>query len=341
MLTHGLIQVYTTDSHYFNFAPFGLALRAAGYAFRILITSFTAHGLEKDRGWARALGPSLVIDESAVPATGPHQKIHEAEVLGAFNRARAAVMGGYFDLVILSGVFEALGEMIPTKEVLAMMEQKPAHVELVLSGSRAEPAVLDRADLVTEMVVQGPQKKEEKREAPTEAAGKVEIITGEGKGKTTYCLGKAMLIASQGVPSLILQVIKSPRPYGEVMAIERLENLQIKTMGQGFLHRETPPFEKKHVEAARRAWEFWLREIYSLKYGLLVLDEINIATHYGLIRPERVKEMLFLKPPPLQLLLSGRNAHPEVCKAATRVLEMKEIRHPYKQGIMARRGIEF
>jgi cob(I)alamin adenosyltransferase len=78
-----------------------------------------------------------------------------------------------------------------------------------------------------------------------------------------------------------------------------------------------------------------------MKYGLLVLDEINIATHYGLIRGERVKEMLFLKPRQTHLLLSGRNAHPEVTEAASTVIEMKEIKHPFKKGVKARKGIEF
>ncbi len=98
---------------------------------------------------------------------------------------------------------------------------------------------------------------------------------------------------------------------------------------------------KKHLEAARQAWEECLREIFSLKYGLVVLDEINIATHYGLTHAERVREMLFLKPRKLHLILSGRNAHLEVKEGANSLIEMREIKHPYKKGIKARKGIEF
>ena len=87
--------------------------------------------------------------------------------------------------------------------------------------------------------------------------------------------------------------------------------------------------------------EHCLREIFSLKYGLVVLDEINTASHYGLVNPLRVKEMLFLKPRRVHLLLSGRYAHPAVIEAADTVLEMREIKHPYERGIKARRGIEF
>jgi cob(I)alamin adenosyltransferase len=74
---------------------------------------------------------------------------------------------------------------------------------------------------------------------------------------------------------------------------------------------------------------------------MLVLDEVNVAIHYGLINWERVREMLFVKPEGISLLLSGRYAHPEIKEAATAVIEMKEIRHPFNRGIKARKGIEF
>ena len=74
---------------------------------------------------------------------------------------------------------------------------------------------------------------------------------------------------------------------------------------------------------------------------MIVLDEINIATYYGLINAERVREVMFLKPEKLHLLLGGRNAHLEVREEATSVIEMREIKHPYRKGIKARKGIEF
>jgi cob(I)alamin adenosyltransferase len=174
-----------------------------------------------------------------------------------------------------------------------------------------------------------------------EKEGAVEVVTGNGKGKTTYCLGKAMLTSCLGIRCTFLQFIKSPQPYGEIAAIQTFPNMDIKTMGEGFLRLDSPVQEKRHVEAARRAWEECLREIFSLKYGLVVMDEINTAAHYGLVSPNRLRELLFLKPRNLHLILSGRNANPEVMNAASAVIEMKEVKHPYHKGIKARRGIEY
>ena len=139
--------------------------------------------------------------------------------------------------------------------------------------------------------------------------GCIGVVTGNGKGKTTYCLGRAMFFAANGIPSSILQFIKSPLAYGEVIACERFPNLEIKSMGEGFIFGPGSP-SKKHREAARGAWEECLREIFSLTYRLIVLDEINVATQFDLVHPDRVREMMFLKPRNLHIVLSGRGAHP-------------------------------
>ncbi len=111
-------------------------------------------------------------------------------------------------------------------------------------------------------------------------------------------------------------------------------------MGEGFIFGSSKP-SKKHIEAARGAWEASLREIFSLKDRLVVLDEINIATHLGLVHPDRLREMMFLKPRNLHVILSGRNAHPEMKEHASAVFEMREVKHPFHKGIQARRGIEY
>jgi cob(I)alamin adenosyltransferase len=210
---------------------------------------------------------------------------------------------------------------------------------LVLTGNEVSHELVERADLVTEVTTYPPENSA--GENDHDFLHPTEVVTGNGKGKTTYCLGKAMLMSSMAIRTLILQFVKSPKAYGEVKAAEKLPHLEIKTMGEGFLNRQGAASNKKHVEAARRAWEECLKETFSLEYRLVVLDEINVATHYGLVNPERVREMLSMKPKKLHLILSGRNAHPEVARAASSVVEMREIKHPYKKGIKARRGIEF
>jgi cob(I)alamin adenosyltransferase len=337
MLKRGLIQVYTSRTEHFNFAPLGLSLRASGHHARTLITCFAEHARMDGLDTASLLlRPHLVIDPS--PAEGQGNGL---QPMAAFRKAEAAVLEGGYDLVIFDSINPLLhAGSIPAQEVLSLADRKPSGVELVLSGARAPEAILDRADLVTDMVVTSPG---ERRPAETqrEPAGAIEVITGDGKGKTTYCLGKAMLRSCAGVRSAILQFMKSPQPYGEIRAIARLPQLDVKTMGEGFVFPDRPEEKPRHLKAARMAWEECLREVFSLRYGLVVLDEINNATYHGLVNPARVREMLFLKPHHLHLLLSGRNAHLEVRAAAATVIEMREIKHPYKKGIGARKGIEF
>lgn len=345
MLEKGLIQVYTSESDQMNFAPVGLSLRAAGQGLRTLITCFTPHELmEGARMASSLLKPNLVIEHSAVEkssAGGKTDEVSPRRIVEAFQKSRAAVFSGDFDIVILNGIHQMLSQrLIPLEGVLKLMEEKPENVELVLSGSRASEQIIEKADLVTEMVVRTMERQPQAGNCP-EGNGSIEVVTGRGKGKTTYCLGKALLTSCIGIPALIFQFIKSPQPYGEVKAIKRLPHLEIKTMGKGFLNLHSPYLIDKHRRAAQQAWGLWLRQIYSQDYGLLVMDEINIATSYGLISGALVREMLFLTPQRFHILLSGRNAHPDVIEASKTVIEMREIKHPFRKGIKARKGIEF
>jgi cob(I)alamin adenosyltransferase len=290
------------------------------------------------------LKPNLVIHQPGWRENITNEDWNQTEIDDinrGFEISKEALLGGQFDVVVLNGINRIVNqEIIPLDALLELIQRKPKHVELVLSGPDADKEVLKRADLITEVVTQGMKGKVV--EVPDDpGTAPAEVVTGNGKGKTTYCLGKAMLMVGMGTRAKILQFIKSPKAYGEVRAIEKLPGLDIDTLGEGFLRASDKNPDRKHLDAARSAWEACLREIFSLEYGLIVLDEINIATRYGLLRPERVREMLFLKPRNLHLILSGRNAHKEVMDGATSVIEMKEIKHPLKEGIKARKGIEF
>ncbi len=341
MLKTGLIQVYSNNSTLINFATFGLALRASGHNLHTLITCFRSFELMDGVNKASTFLDSMIINNSAIERTFIGEKVMKDKALYSFNKAVNATLKGNVDIVILDGVISLIDNgLIDLKDILTLIKKKPNNVELVLSGSGVPEDIIEEADLVTEMVVQSHASSSEKENVP-EDQGSIEVITGNGKGKTTYCLGKSMLTSCIGIRSRILQFIKSPRPYGEVKAIKRLPFLEIISIGEGFLDLHSSGSKKKHVDAARRAWKECLKEIFSLKYGLIVLDEINNAINYGLLSPARVRDMLFIKPEKLNLLLSGRNAHPEVMDAATTVIEMKEIKHPFSKGIKARKGIEF
>ena len=331
----GLIQVYTSPSGKANFSPFGLALRASGYGFRSLITRFVHHDLEGGEKTAvSSLAPNLVIDASALKGSKKDPGMAVGGAKEAFQSAVAAALSGAYDLVVLDGVLGLVSNgLIPVNEILELMREKAAHVELLLTGSEASDEIMGKADLVTEMVVRAP--------SPNEHQSLIEVVTGKGKGKTTYCLGKALLMSSMGVPAFILQVIKSPRLYGEVMAIENLPMVEIETMGKGFVDKKNPDGDQDHKKAARIAWERAKEIVLSCRYGLVVLDEINIAVNYGFIHVDEVRNLLLNMPKDVHLVLGGRYAKTDVMKHATVVMEMKEVKHPFKNGIGARRGIEY
>ncbi len=331
----GLIQVYTSPSRRPNYAPYGLALRASGQGFRTLITRFAPHDLMGGEEKAcSSLAPNLVINTEALNGFDPLKGLDPEKARSAFQKTVNAATAGVFDLVVLDGILEPVSKgTIPLNEVLELTAKKKAHVELLLTGPKAPQKIIKRADLVTEMSVRtNPQ---------NESPEPIEVVTGKGKGKTTFCMGKALLMSSMDVPTFILQVVKSPKPYGEIMAIERVPMLTIETMGKGFVDKEHPDADPSHWEAAREAWERGKDIIFSGRYGLVVLDEINIAVNYGFIHPDEVEGLLSQKPSGVHLMLSGRYAKTDVMKHATVVMEMKEIKHPFKSGIGARRGIEY
>jgi cob(I)alamin adenosyltransferase len=331
----GLIQVYTSPSKRTHYAPFGLALRASGQGLRTLITRFVPHDLmDGEKPACRFLAPNLVVDSSALDGYDIKRGLAVEKARVSFRKARDAATSGAFDLVILEGVLALVSTgVIPLEEILGLMGEKAAHVELVMTGTQAAHEIIEKADLVTEMAV---------RTSPNgENQGPIEVVTGNGKGKTTYCLGKALLMSCMQVPSYILQVIKSPQPYGEVMAIKNLPGLEIETLGKGFVNKENPHADLSHLEAAREAWERGKEIIFSSRYELVVLDEINIAVNYGFIHPDEVKTVFLKKPKGVRLMLSGRYAKTDLMERATAVMEMKEIKHPFKNGVGARRGIEF
>jgi cob(I)alamin adenosyltransferase len=347
ILEQGLVQVYSTDAMLMNYAPFGLALRAAGQNFRSLIVNFVSYDLmEGVRTACEILKPNIVIVQIDGNRTSTHPGMLDTgyeKRISNFQRIKEAVFSGVFDIVILNGVGRAFDQgIVSSHDIITLMSEKPDSVELVLSGLKATAEMIEKADLVTEMLVHKHEPSITIGNCP-EGRGAIEIVTGNGKGKTTYCLGKAMLTSCIGVATLILQFIKSPQLYGEIMAIEKLPHLEIRTMGKGFLIRHSPyqELELKHKLVAQQAWELWVRLSHAQDYGLLVLDEINIATSYGLINVDRIREVLFLRPQNFNSLLSGRNAHPIVVEACTTHIEMKEIKHPFKAGVKARKGIEF
>lgn len=176
------------------------------------------------------------------------------------------------------------------------------------------------------------------------ARGLIIVHTGNGKGKTTAALGLAVRAWGDGLRVLILQFIKGSWKYGELETLRILGEMngrmEVRRGGRGFSQRDTED-KAEHRKAAQEAWREALEEITASRWDLIVLDEINYAVKFGLVEIEQVMELLDKKPLELHLVLTGRDARPELIERADLVTEMRLIKHPYQEGIKAQKGIEF
>ena len=168
--------------------------------------------------------------------------------------------------------------------------------------------------------------------------GLIIVNTGNGKGKTTAAMGTAMRACGYGMKVLMLQFFKGKWDTGEYKSAPKV-GFEIRPMGQGFT------WLSKDIEVDKRlvreAWEIATACIQSGTYDLVILDEINYALHYEYLPLESVVTFLKNKPAKLHVILTGREAKPEIIEIADLVTEMKLIKHPFDSGIMAQKGIEF
>jgi cob(I)alamin adenosyltransferase len=173
--------------------------------------------------------------------------------------------------------------------------------------------------------------------------GLVVVYTGDGKGKTTAALGMAVRAVGRGFRVLVVQFIKGSWHYGELDGVARLApELEITTGGKGFVGivDDKLPFEE-HRKAALETLAFARAQVVSGTYDLVVLDELNNAVKGDLVPVEAVLELLDARPVDVHLVITGRAAHPSVIERADLVTEMKEIKHPYQQGILAQVGVDY
>jgi cob(I)alamin adenosyltransferase len=172
--------------------------------------------------------------------------------------------------------------------------------------------------------------------------GLILINTGPGKGKTTAAMGTALRAVGNGMRVLMLQFLKGSWHYGELDAVKAFgDNFVMKQLGRGFVKiggAETDPEDVRMVEAA---WDEARKAILSGDWDMVVLDEINYAIGYGMLDPAKVVETLKQRPEMVHVILTGRNAHPDLVVIADTVTEMRQVKHAYENGILAQRGIEY
>jgi cob(I)alamin adenosyltransferase len=168
--------------------------------------------------------------------------------------------------------------------------------------------------------------------------GLVQVYTGEGKGKTTAALGLALRACGSGLKVCLVQFAKG-RPSGELAALARFSDLvTVRRYGrEGFIRGEPNPEDR---ELARSGWREARRAAGS-GCDVLILDEIGIALHYGLVDAAELLALVRDKPAGLELVLTGRRMPAEILQAADLVTEMREVKHYHARNVPARRGIEF
>ena len=169
--------------------------------------------------------------------------------------------------------------------------------------------------------------------------GYIQIYTGKGKGKTTAALGLVLRAAGAGLKVHIAQFLKG-RSTSELKSIKKLgKNVSIKQYGNPEFIRGKP--SAWDIKKAERALEQTASIINQGKYDLVILDEANVACSLGLISTDQLCAILKNRPANVEIVLTGRDAPKKLVQIADLVTEMKEVRHYYKKGVKARKGVEF
>ena len=165
------------------------------------------------------------------------------------------------------------------------------------------------------------------------------VYTGHGKGKTTAALGALLRAWGRGMSIVMLSFIKSETSnYGEERAAKKL-GIELVPLGGGFtwLSKDI----EKDKALARRCWALCQERINSGRYDIVILDEITYPLNFGWLDIDAVIETLRQRPPDLHVILTGRDAPQALIDFADLVTEMRELKHPFSDGIKAQPGIDF
>lgn len=170
--------------------------------------------------------------------------------------------------------------------------------------------------------------------------GLLMVHTGYGKGKTTAALGLAFRALGHQLPVCIIQFIKGSWEYGELRSAARFEGLlDLHVVGEGFTWKSKDLDRDR--KAARDGWALAKSAIETDRYHLVILDEFTYAIKYGMVDEGEALEAFSSRPEGLHVLVTGRDAPASLIEMADLVTEMREVKHHYKAGVMAQKGIEW
>ena len=173
---------------------------------------------------------------------------------------------------------------------------------------------------------------------PRLSPGRVQLYTGDGKGKTTAALGLAIRASGRGLRTYIGQFMKGQK-YGELDALRGNPYITVEQYGSPrCIHREE--VTSQHIDEAREGLERAREVMLSGDYDIIVLDEVNVAIWFGVLTTQDVLAFLDQRPADVEVVMTGRRAPQALIDRADLVTEMREIKHYYQQGVVARLGIE-
>ena len=175
----------------------------------------------------------------------------------------------------------------------------------------------------------------------TEERGLIIVHTGAGKGKSTAAFGMVLRCIGHGMRAGVVQFVKGAWGTGErdVLAKFPEPSWTCRAMGEGFTWDTQD--RARDIAAARAAWDTAKAMIADPGYSMVLLDELNIVLRYDYLPLDEVLDVLRAKPRDLHVVVTGRNAKPELIELADLVTEMTLVKHPFRGGVKAQKGIEF
>jgi cob(I)alamin adenosyltransferase len=166
------------------------------------------------------------------------------------------------------------------------------------------------------------------------------VHTGPGKGKSTAAFGMALRAIGHGMRVGVVQFVKGAWSTGERTVLERFpELIEIKALGEGFTWNTAD--RERDIRAARKAFDEAKRMIADPSYALVILDELNIVLRNDYLPLDEVLDALGARPAGQHVVVPGRNAKPEMIAQADLVTEMTMVKHPFRDGVKAQKGVEF
>jgi len=228
---------------------------------------------------------------------------------------------------------------------------KPGHFSVtftryfaVMNSEEKSPSDNLSEDAINERANEKARRRKEARQKMlatiTEERGLLVVHTGKGKGKTTAAIGMVCRCVGHGMKVGIVQFVKGAWTSAERTVLEKFPDLvDIRVMGEGFTWDTQD--RARDIRAAQKAWETAKTMLNDPTYSMILLDELNIVLRYDYLPVAEVVSVLTAKRPDLHVVVTGRNAKPELVDVADLVTDMTMVKHPFRDGVKAQKGIEF